>query len=81
MKITKRKITESDLDGIFASFLRKNGALYGFIDNFNNEQEDPISKIKEYKPNVILWTAFAWCITPEGFHYWSEMQEKIEKEF
>ena len=50
MKITKRKITESDLDCIFASFLRKNGALYGFIDNFNKGQEDPISKIKEYKP-------------------------------
>ena len=81
MKITKRKITESDLDGIFASFLRKNGALYSFIDNFNKEQEDPISKIKEYKPNVILWTAFAWSLTPEGFHYWTEIQEKIEKEF
>ena len=81
MKITKRKITESDLDGIFASFLRKNGALYGFIDNFNNEQEDPISKIKEYKPNLILWAAFEWSITPEGFHYWSGIQKKIEKEF
>ena len=52
MKITKRKITESDLDGIFASFLRKNGALYSFIDNFNKGQEDPISKIKEYE-NII----------------------------
>ena len=81
MKITKRKITESDLDSIFASFLRKNRALYSFIDNFNKGQEDPISKIKEYKPKVILWTAFAWSITPEGFHYWSGIQEKIEKEF
>ena len=81
MKITKRKITESDLDDIFASFLRKNGALYSFIDNFNKGQEDPMSKIKEYEPNVILCIAFAWSITPEGFHYWSEMQEKIEKEF
>ena len=81
MKITKRKITESDLDSIFASFLRKNGALYGFIDNFNKGQEDPISKIKEYKPNLILWAAFEWSITPEGFHYWSGIQKKIEKEF
>ena len=81
MKITKRKITESDLDCIFASFLRRNGALYSFIDNFNNSHEDPISKIKEYQPKVILWTAFAWSITPEGFHYWSRIQEKIEKEF
>lgn len=81
MKITKRKITESDLDGIFASFLRKNGALHGFIDNFNKGQEDPISEIKEYKPKLILWTAFEWSITPEGFRYWSEMQKKIEKEF
>ena len=81
MKITKRKITESDLDGIFASFLRKNGALYSFIDNFNKGQEDPISKIKEYKPNLILWPAFEWSITPEGFHYWSGIQKKIEKEF
>lgn len=81
MKITKRKITESDLDGIFASFLRKNGALYGFIDNFNKGHENPISKIKEYKPNVILWAAFEWSITPEGFHYWSGIQKKIEKEF
>ena len=81
MKITKRKITESDLDDTFASFLRRNGALYSFIYNFNNSHEDPISKIKEYKPKVILWTAFAWSLTPEGFHYWSGIQEKIEKEF
>ena len=81
MKITKRQITESDLDSIFASFLRKNGALYGFIDNFNKGQEDPISKINEYKPNLILWAAFEWSITPEGFHYWSGIQKKIEKEF
>ena len=81
MKITKRKITESDLDCIFSSFLRRNGALYGFIDNFNNSHEDPISKIKEHKPKVILWTAFAWSLTHEGFHYWSGIQEKIEKEF
>lgn len=81
MKITKRKITESDLDCIFASFLRKNGALYSFIDNFNKGQEDPISQIKEYKPNLILWAAFEWSITPEGFHYWSGIQKKIEKEF
>ena len=81
MKITKKKITESDLDGIFASFLRKNGALYIFIDNFNKGQKDPISEIKEYKPNIILWAAFEWSITPEGFHYWSGIQKKIEKEF
>lgn len=81
MKITKKKITESDLDYIFASFLRRNGALYGFIDNFNNSHEDPISKIKEYKPKVILWTAFVWSLTPEGLNYWSGIQEKIEEEF
>ena len=81
MKITKRKITESDLDCVFASFLRKNGALYGFINNFNKGQEDPISQIKGYKPNLILWAAFEWSITPEGFHYWSGIQKKIEKEF
>ena len=81
MKITKKKITESDLDGVFASFLRKNGALHSFIDNFNKGQKDPISKIKEHEPKVILWIAFAWEITPEGFHYWSGIQKKIEKEF
>ena len=81
MKITKRKITESDLDCVFASFLRRNRALYSFIDNFNNSHEDPISNIKEYNPKVILWTAFTWSLTPEDHNYWSGIQKKIEKEF
>jgi hypothetical protein len=63
MKITKE----------LAKFLAEEGSLTKFIDNY--ESQTPSLLNANFVIMSIIVCGFEWRITPEGYEYWSRLNE------
>lgn len=71
----KSKNTQNPF-GIFVEFLRIKRCLTQFRYHIRNRSDFFVSFASVFNPLFYLQHGFAWISTPEGFKFWSDLNEE-----
>ena len=57
----------------FFRFLKELGVYKAFTKKIKHKKENPFTYLKHARKNEAISNAFAWLNSPEGFHFWSNI--------
>lgn len=74
----KSKNTQHSFE-IFVEFLRRKGYLAQYRRSVRNRFGNFTSYVNRFHPLFYLQYGFTWISTPEGFEFWSDLNEEWMK--